>query len=345
MLPRHRRVRLRRAMHEATGPFRGRHDHPNRPDRVHRHDQAHRRRASVLPRAALLLTFVAAVGVALVFQPYQGTRATPVWTWAPLPATAFDTIGPISSGIGVDRARRSVPQSAWSKMPPDERPSAANGTDPATSAVPIQETAPAGPIHTVARGDTLWTISRRHSADLASILRWNEAIDPQRLVAGQQILVPGGSKMKPLPVPAPTTTRPGSASSNQIKQLPAIVAQAGDHVWPLPIRGTLTRRFSAAHPGIDIAAPKGTPVRAVADGTVVWAGWKNNGGGYVVVIEHPDGMRSTYNHNSKVTVGKGDQVAQGATIALVGSTGWSTGPHLDLRIEMGGRFIDPLRVY
>ena len=107
----------------------------------------------------------------------------------------------------------------------------------------------------------------------------------------------------------------------------------------------LTRRFSSAHPGIDIAAPKGTRVRAIARGTVVWAGWKNNGGGYVVVIDHPNGMRSTYNHNSRVSVEKGDKVAQGETIALVGSTGWSTGPHLDLRIQMGGRFIDPLDVY
>ena len=58
-----------------------------------------------------------------------------------------------------------------------------------------------------------------------------------------------------------------------------------------------------------------------------------------------NGMRSTYNHNSRVSVEKGDKVAQGETIALVGSTGWSTGPHLDLRIQMGGRFIDPLDVY
>ena len=85
-------------------------------------------------------------------------------------------------------------------------------------------------------------------------------------------------------------------------------------------------------------------MRAVAAGTVTWAGWKNNGGGYVVVIRHPDGMLSTYNHNSKLIVQVGDAVAVGETIARVGSTGWSTGPHLDFRIEMGGRSVDPLDV-
>lgn len=318
MFPSPRRVRLRRAVHQATGLFAG------HPDQAHRLDHAHRRRAAPLPRAVLLLTFVAAAGLAFMVQPYQGTRATPVWTWAPLPATAFDAIGPVSSGSGGDRDGPFVPPSIWNRTPPDERSSGRNSTGQATSAAPILSRAPSGPIHTVARGDTLWTISRRHSADLVSIRRWNGAIDPQRLVVGQRILVPGGSTMKPLS---------------------AIVAQAGGHIWPLPIRGTLTQRFSSAHPGIDIAAPRGTRVRAIAGGTVVWAGWKNNGGGYVVVIEHPGGMRSTYNHNSKLTVGKGDLVARGATIALVGSTGWSTGPHLDLRIEMGGQFIDPLRVF
>jgi murein DD-endopeptidase MepM/ murein hydrolase activator NlpD len=197
----------------------------------------------------------------------------------------------------------------------------------------------------VAAGDNLWTISRRHSADLASILRWNEGVDPGRLMAGQRILVPGGLKMQPLPKPSPVAPRTASVRPATTDSTAAPRARDGDHIWPLPIRGDLTRGFSAAHPAIDIAAPTGTRVRAIAGGTIVWSGWKNNGGGYVVEIAHPDGMRSTYNHNSKLTVSRGDEVAQGETIALVGSTGWSTGPHLDLRIRMGGRLVDPLGVY
>lgn len=211
--------------------------------------------------------------------------------------------------------------------------------------------APRGPIHVVTGGDNLWTIARRHSADLTSILRGNGGINAARLVAGQRIVVPGGSKMTPLPKPAAAKPRTTSSQPAKVSR-PASVARqtslrgrSGSHLWPLALRGIITTRFSAAHPGIDIAAPQGTPVRAIAAGTVVWAGWKRNGGGYVVEIAHPNGMRSTYNHNSKLKVRRGDKVAKGETVALVGSTGYSTGPHLDIRISMGGRLVDPLRVY
>ena len=90
---------------------------------------------------------------------------------------------------------------------------------------------------------------------------------------------------------------------------------------------------------------RGHPVRAIAAGKVTWAGWKDNGGGYVVVIRHPDGMVSTYNHNTDVAVARGESVRAGQDIARVGATGWATGPHLDLRIEMDGRLINPLKVY
>lgn len=182
-------------------------------------------------------------------------------------------------------------------------------------------------------GDTLWQIAVWHRADLDQILRWNPDIDPRRLVVGQRILVPRGD---PMPTPAPTPAAKTGGST--------LPARSGVHLWPLPVRGTVTTRFSAAHPGIDIAARAGTAVRAIGAGTVTWAGWKNNGGGYVVVIRHRDGMVSTYNHNREVVVRVGQDVAVGEQIAAVGETGWATGPHLDLRIEMGDELIDPLRL-
>lgn len=189
---------------------------------------------------------------------------------------------------------------------------------------------PAGPVHVVRGGDTLWQIAIWHRAELEAIVRWNPTIDPQRLVIGQRILVPGGK-----PMLARAAARTGGAVSS---------TGSASHLWPLPVRGTITTWFSAAHRGIDIAAPAGTAVRAVAAGKVTWAGWKNDGGGFVVVIRHPDGMISTYNHNRRVLVRLGEVVARGQKIAEVGSTGWSTGPHLDLRIQMGGVFINPLRL-
>lgn len=200
-------------------------------------------------------------------------------------------------------------------------------------------------------GDTLWTIARRHSASLAAIQRWNQGAAGHRLVTGQRILVPGGLAMRASAAPA----RPGPAvapprpvvkrGSGTTWATPSLSPSTPDHVWPLAARGTITREFSAAHLGIDIAAPVGTAVRSIAAGTVVWAGWKDNGGGFVVVVRHPDGMRSTYNHNSSIVVAVGAEVASGQVIARVGSTGWSTGPHLDVRIEMSGRFVNPLDLF
>jgi LysM repeat protein len=204
----------------------------------------------------------------------------------------------------------------------------------ASPAATVEPSPPAGPVHTVRPGDTLWQIAAWHRADLQLVLRWNVDSDPRHLVAGQRILVPGG---RPMPKLRPTSTA-------RRAEKPRASVQVRRHVWPLPVRGLITTRFSAAHPGIDIANGAGTLVRAIAGGTVTWAGWKNNGGGYVVVIRHADGMISTYNHNLRVLVRRGQVVSAGQQVAKVGASGWATGPHLDLRIKMGGRLLDPLRL-
>jgi murein DD-endopeptidase MepM/ murein hydrolase activator NlpD len=96
------------------------------------------------------------------------------------------------------------------------------------------------------------------------------------------------------------------------------------------------------HLGIDYAAPIGTPVWAVADGIVVTAGWVE-GFGNQVVIEHPDGFTSYYGHLSRFGPGikESKKVGQKQIIGYVGSTGLSTGPHLDFRLSKNGQFINP----
>jgi murein DD-endopeptidase MepM/ murein hydrolase activator NlpD len=98
------------------------------------------------------------------------------------------------------------------------------------------------------------------------------------------------------------------------------------------------------HYGVDYAAPSGTPVRAVADGTVVSCGW-GGGFGKQVVLRHPNGYATYYGHLSGYGPGikKGVRVKQKQVIGYVGSTGLSTGPHLDYRMTKDGRFINPLR--
>jgi murein DD-endopeptidase MepM/ murein hydrolase activator NlpD len=97
-----------------------------------------------------------------------------------------------------------------------------------------------------------------------------------------------------------------------------------------PIDGTIRH-----HNGVDIAVPSGTKVKAIAAGRVVESG-PHGGYGNLVAIEHPDGTRSLYGHNSRLEVSAGDRVEAGATVALSGSTGRSTGPHLHFELWNSG---------
>jgi murein DD-endopeptidase MepM/ murein hydrolase activator NlpD len=111
------------------------------------------------------------------------------------------------------------------------------------------------------------------------------------------------------------------------------------YMWPA--KGTLTSgfgwRWGRMHKGIDVANSVGTPIYASADGVVEKAGWNSGGYGNVVDIRHLDGSMTRYGHNSKILVQSGQQVHQGQTIALMGSTGFSTGPHSHFEIHPTGK--------
>lgn len=96
------------------------------------------------------------------------------------------------------------------------------------------------------------------------------------------------------------------------------------------------------HRALDYAAAIGTPVRAVGDGTVVYAGWSSQGYGYMVSVHHNDTYTTNYAHMSRILVSYGNKVKQGDTIGKVGSTGLSTGPHLHYEILKHGTKINPL---
>lgn len=108
-----------------------------------------------------------------------------------------------------------------------------------------------------------------------------------------------------------------------------------------PVAGQMSGTYQPSHQGIDIAAPAGTPVVAAGPGTVVYAGWKDNGGGFVVDIDHGGGLLTSYNHLSDIVVGAGP-VATGQLIGHVGSSGNATGPHLHFGFQIGGTWVNPL---
>ena len=114
-----------------------------------------------------------------------------------------------------------------------------------------------------------------------------------------------------------------------------------------PISGIITSRFgasssirSSAHTGLDISAPAGTAIKAAASGTVTFSGYKGSYGN-MLVISHGNGVQTYYCHCSKLYVSTGTKVSQGQTVAAVGSTGNSTGPHLHLEVRVNGVAYNP----
>lgn len=122
--------------------------------------------------------------------------------------------------------------------------------------------------------------------------------------------------------------------------------------WPVPSRtlADITSPFGPRihpisrrqdnHSGIDIRASHGANIVAVEDGVVTFSGW-SGGYGITVIIDHGDGIHTLYAHNSRNLVSVGDRVTRGQVIALIGSTGVSTGPHLHFEVRVGGRAVDP----
>ena len=124
------------------------------------------------------------------------------------------------------------------------------------------------------------------------------------------------------------------------------VQAASEHpLWPLA--GTITQWYGwrgpkNGHAGLDIAAPYGTAVYAAISGTVTSSGWDVFGYGNLLRIRGMDGRDYYYAHNSRLTVRAGQRVRQGQVIALVGSTGRSSGPHLHFEIRSGRRILNPV---
>lgn len=127
-----------------------------------------------------------------------------------------------------------------------------------------------------------------------------------------------------------------SSNASYLNPLPGAVLTSSFGARVNPI----TNRYSF-HEGVDLAGNFGDPVRAARSGTVTYAGWLE-GYGYTVIIEHGQGITTLYGHNSSLSVNIGQNVRAGQTIASVGSTGQSTGPHVHFEIRKNNEAINPL---
>jgi len=163
-----------------------------------------------------------------------------------------------------------------------------------------------------------------------------------------------------LPEPAPAVVEaaaPAPTSAPVTDQNDQQIAAIGPAMRPLvsqfnamwPTEGLITTYFGEVgslsprgHSGLDIAAPQGTPVVAADDGEILKAYWNQDGYGGLVIVGHPSGYETWYGHLESFDVAKGDQVKRGEEIGLMGSTGFSTGPHLHFEVRQDGQLCDPL---
>ena len=198
-----------------------------------------------------------------------------------------------------------------------------------------------GVLHKVIRGDNLSKIAKKYQTETNKIIKANKLQnDGSDIVIGEELVIPDGRKTKTYVA----RKKPSRALGNISAPPPSVSAPAGSgYIWPTSVR-RITQYFGWRHDGLDIAGPIGTPLYAVRDGRVIKSqcGW-NGGYGCHVRVDHGGGVVSLYAHAHRLLVKPGDRVTQGQVIALMGSTGRSTGPHIHFEIRVNNRHQNPFR--
>lgn len=232
-----------------------------------------------------------------------------------------------------------------------------------------------GVLHTVKKGDTIQKLSDLYEAKSDDIYNANRLSPESSLMIGEELVIPGGTPPAPVvpiavaPKPGakpPVTTakpviRPGvpkttianksvdiyqesSNDENDGRTKPADVVEAKPTtklLWPTR-QHVITQYYGWKHTGVDLDGDYTDPIYASGDGVVETAGWNNGGYGLQIVIDHQNGYKTRYAHSSKMFVKVGDHVKRGEVIAMVGTTGRSTGTHLHYEVYVNGKRVNPL---
>jgi len=227
--------------------------------------------------------------------------------------------------------------------------------EPGTSSQPPSKPRP-GVTTTVRRGDTLFSIASSNSIRAQDLAAWNGIDPPYTIYPGQKLrLYPAGKGSSTAATrPSNTTTKPAATKPATPATTPApapapkpaapAAPAVSDIKWRWPADGELIGRYVAGEPtkqGIDIAGASGAPVRAAADGVVVYSGSGLVGYGELIIIKHNEQWLSAYGHNRNRLVNEGQLVRSGQQIAEMGRSG-APREMLHFEIRYNGKPIDPL---
>ena len=259
-------------------------------------------------------------------------------------------------------------------------PSADFADAPAVTAAPLNTAAaPAnGFFHVIESGESLYTIARRYNVTAQALVQANGLNSPDKIVVGQQIVIPGRPDL--VPPKGPTNTAPAAATSapdvqvasvspnastpiaspqliesntpvtpvataeNRPLQQPAVEpALSGADKFRWPVSGRVIADFAASkQTGINIEVPEGAAIRAAENGQVIYVGNGVEGYGNLILIRHPNGYVSAYAHLKDMKVQKGDVVNRGDQIGSGGMTGSVSRPQLHFELRKGATPVDPI---
>jgi len=222
-----------------------------------------------------------------------------------------------------------------------------------------------GLLHTVKRGDTVEKIAALYHAKTDEIYSANHLVPNYTLGVGDEIVVPGGTPPEPTRASRSrtlATLRPNIPVSQvrnkafdayqelnntgiDIRTKPPDVENIfvpGDKLlWPTRLH-TINQYYGWRHTGIDFDGDYTDPIYAAEDGIVEKSGWNAGGYGLMVLIDHENGIKTRYGHASKLFVQEGERVKRGQVIAMIGTTGRSTGTHLHFEVIINDRRVNPL---
>jgi murein DD-endopeptidase MepM/ murein hydrolase activator NlpD len=206
-----------------------------------------------------------------------------------------------------------------------------------------------GILYSVTLGDTLSGIAAAYGVPMEDIISYapNGLASPDSVIEGMVLLLPLAippAPPEPIYVAEEPAPEPAGAPIAAAAPVPDPIPEPSyGFIWPF-YANISTYYGEGGHRGLDIDGfgSYGAPIAAAGTGVVVLASWSDWGYGYHVVIDHGDGTQTLYAHLSEIWVSQGQYVGQGEAIGALGSTGYSTGPHLHFEVHVGGVAVDPL---